>query len=153
MNKFIILDDVFEAQEIKLIAEFDYGDAQEDWYDLGFSPVHEKILEICRAHFDLSGVIGYEMWCNSSNPGRHIDKDELTFREETALVLPLCSAVYYPRVGNMNGGEFYTDDIRYFPRTNRLVLFSPGIEHGVSAYVGNRMAVSINPWRQRPRGR
>jgi hypothetical protein len=153
VNKFIILDDVFEAREIKLIAEFDYGKAGEDWYDLGCCPVHEKILEICRAHFDLSGAIGYEMWCNSSNPGRHIDKDELTFREEKRLVLPLCSAVYYPRVGNMNGGELYTDDIRYFPRTNRLVLFSPGIEHGVSAYVGDRMAVSINPWRQRPRGR
>lgn len=153
MNKFIVLDGVFDAQEIKQIAEFDYGDGREKWYDLGCCPVHEKILEICRAHFDLSGVMGYEMWRNSSNPGRHIDKDEVTFKEEKRLVLPQCSAVYYPRIDGMNGGEFFADDVRCFPRTNRLLLFSPGIEHGVSAYTGDRMAVSINPWRQRPRGR
>lgn len=153
MDKLIILDGVFDPAEIKTIAGFDYGDGPEKWYELGSNPVHEKILDICRAHFDLSGVVGYEMWRNASHPGRHIDKDEVVFKEENRLVLPQCSAVYYPLVANMNGGEFYTDNVRYFPRPNRLVLFSPGIEHGVSAYTGTRMAVSINPWRQRPRGR
>lgn len=153
MDKLIILDGVFDARDIELIAEFDYGDGGEKWYELGANPTHEKILEICRAHFDLTGVIGYEMWRNSSNPGRHIDKDEVIYREEKRLVLPQCSAVYYPRVEHLNGGEFYTDDVRFFPRTNRLVLFSPKVEHGVSAYTGTRMAVSINPWRQRAKGR
>ncbi len=153
MDKLIILDGVFEPAEVAAIAAFDYGDGTEKWYAVGSNPVHEKILDIARDHFDLSGVSGYEMWRNANNPGRHVDKDEILYREEKRLVLPQCSAVYYPMVDNMLGGEFYTDDVRYFPRTNRLVLFSPGMEHGVSAYTGKRMAVSINPWRQRPRGR
>ncbi len=153
MNKLIIFDGVFEPAAIRAIAEFDYRNGEETWYTLGANPVHERILDIARAHFDLSGVTGYEMWRNSSNPGRHVDKDEVIFKEENRLVLPLCSAVYYPLVDNVVGGEFYTDDVRFFPKANRLVLFSPGIEHGVSAYTGRRMAISINPWHQRPRGR
>ena len=153
MDKFIILDGVFDPGEVEAIASFDYGDGTETWYPLGSNPVHEKILEIARAHFDLGGVTGYEMWRNTSNPGRHVDKDEVLFKEDSHLLTPQCSAVYYPLVDNMLGGEFYTDDIRYFPKSNRLVLFSPGIEHGVSAYTGRRMAISINPWRTRPRGR
>jgi hypothetical protein len=152
MDKFIILDGVLAPDDIRAMAGFDYGRV-ETWYALGSNPVHEKIIEIARSYFDLSGVTGYEMWCNAKNPGRHIDKDEILFREERRLVTPACSAVYYAAVENMLGGEFYTDDLRYFPRTNRLVLFSPGIEHGVSAYTGTRVAVAINPWRERPRGR
>ena len=152
MNKLIILDDVFEPDAVEAMATFPYGDG-ETWYDLGASPLHEKILDICRAYFDLAEVIGYEMWRNTGNPGRHIDKDEIVYKEEKRLVLPQCSAVYYPRVEKMHGGEFYTDDIRYIPKTNRLLLFSPGVAHGVSAWSGTRIAVSINPWRQRPRGR
>ena len=153
MQKLVILDGVFDPAEVDLITAFDYGDGREKWYELGSNPVHEKILDICRTHFDLSGIVGYEMWRNSSNPGRHIDKDEVLFEKEGRVVTPQCSAVYYPRIANMNGGEFYTDDVRYFPKTNRLVVFSPGIEHGVSAYTGQRMAVSLNPWRVRPHGR
>jgi hypothetical protein len=153
MDKLIILDGVFEPDEIRAIVTFDYGEGTEKWYPLGSNPVHERILDIAGTYFDLSGVSGYEMWRNTNNPGRHVDKDEILYREEKRLVTPECSVVYYPIVENMLGGEFYTDDVRYFPKANRLVLFSPGIEHGVSAYTGKRMAVSINPWRQRPRGR
>ena len=49
----------------------------------------------------------------------------------------------------MAGGEFFTDDVRFFPRTNRLVMFSPGLYHGVAAYTGRRFAVSLNPWNHR----
>jgi hypothetical protein len=153
LEKLIILDDVFDAATVKTIASFDYGDGLERWFALGNNPVHEKILAICGEHFDLSGIAGYEMWRNTSNPGWHIDKDEILFNEEKRLALPQCSAVFYPLADRVLGGEFYTDDIRFFPRANRLVMFSPGIPHGVSAYTGTRTAVSINPWRQRPRGR
>ena len=148
MKKLIILDDVFDKDTAAAIAAFDYGDS-EKWYELGANPAHEKILEICANHFDLAGMIGYEMWCNDSNPGWHVDKDERLYREEKKYAYPQCSAVYYPLVEKMNGGEFYTDDARFFPRTNRLVLFSPGVFHGVSAYTGTRIAVSLNPWRHR----
>ena len=153
MDKLIILDDVFDDATRQAIASFDYGAGLERWYALGSNPAHEKVLALCGAHFDLSGIVGYEMWRNISNPGRHIDKDEMIYDEEKRLVLPQCSAVYYPLVDRVLGGEFYTDDVRFFPKANRLVMFSPGIAHGVSAYTGSRVAVSFNPWRQKPRGR
>ncbi len=92
------------------------------------------------------------MWCNDSNPGwhdRHIDKDERLYKEEKKYAYPQCSAVYYPRVEKMHGGEFFTDDARCFARTNRLLLLSPGVFHGVSAYTGTRISVGLNPWNRR----
>ena len=145
MKKLIILDDVFDSETIAAIGAFDYGDG-ETWYDLGASPVHEKILAICAQHFDLASVVGYEMWRNDTNPGWHVDKDEKLFIQRKELVYPQCSAVYYVQAEEVSGGEFFTDDVRFFPRTNRLVLFSPGLYHGVAAYTGTRMAVSLNPW-------
>ena len=148
MDKFLVLDDVFDSETTKALAEFDYG-PDERWYDLGVSPVHENILEICKEHFDLENIAGYEMWRNKTSPGWHVDKDEKLFRKQKQLVFPQCSAVYYARIENMNGGEFYTEDARCFPRTNRLILFSPGLYHGVSASTGTRVAISINPWKHR----
>ena len=148
MNKFLVFDDVFDAETTKAFVDFDYG-PNETWYDLGSNPVHEKILEICRSHFDLANVVGYEMWRNTTNPGWHVDKDEKLFKASKQHVFPQCSAVYYARIENMNGGEFYTDDVRCFPKTNRLLLFSPGVYHGVSASTGTRVAVSLNPWNHR----
>lgn len=150
MKKFIILDDVFDAATADAIAAFDYGEG-EQWYELGSNPLQEKILDLCARHFDLGSIVGYEMWCNDTNPGWHADKDELLYEERRELSFPQCSAVYYARVGKMAGGEFYTDDLRYLPKTNRLVMFSPGIFHGVSAYTGDRFAVAINPWNHRVR--
>ncbi|MEI6201393.1 MAG: 2OG-Fe(II) oxygenase [Enhydrobacter sp.] len=145
MAKLIILDDVFDPATISAFTAFDYSEA-ERWYDMGVSPLHEKILEICRGYFDLDQIVGYEMWQNRSNPDRHIDKNETLYREQGKLELPQCSAVYYASVENMVGGEFYTDTMRCFPRTNRLLLFSPGIPHGVTPFVGTRFSISINPW-------
>lgn len=152
MTKLIILDDVFDDDTVAAIAAFDYGDAEE-WYELGANPVHERILAICAAHFDLASIVGYEMWRSDSNPGWHVDKDEILFRERGEHVYPQCSAVYYARADQVSGGEFFTDDVRYFPRTNRLVLFSPGLYHGVSAYTGTRLSISLNPWNHRIRHR
>ena len=148
MDKFIILDDVFDSATVRAFAAFDYG-VGEKWYDLGANPIQEMILDVCRVHFDLDSIVGYEMWSNKENPGWHLDKDEKLYAEKKILVFPQCSAVYYPLVDNMNGGELYTDDIRLFPKTNRLVMFSPGISHGVSTFTGVRIAVSMNPWNTR----
>jgi hypothetical protein len=150
VNKLIILDEVFDGDTMAAIAAFDYGDG-EKWYELGTNPVHEKILQISAAHFDLTSIVGYEMWRNDSNPGWHVDKDERMFLERKEYVYPQCSAVYYLHAEDVSGGEFFTDDVRCFPKTNRLVLFSPGIYHGVSAHIGKRTAVSINPWNYRVR--
>jgi hypothetical protein len=148
MNKFIVLDDVFDEPTNKALAEFDYG-AGETWYDLGALPLHEKILNICREHFDLKNIVGYEMWRNKGQLGWHIDKDEKLFKETRAKVFPQCSAVYYAFAENVHGGEFATDDITCMPQTNRLLLFSPGVAHSVSAFTGKRIAISLNPWDHR----
>ena len=148
MDKLIILDDVFDEATTRAIAGFDYG-AGEKWYELGANPAHDRILDICRVHFDLSQVVGYEMWRNARMLDRHTDKHEKIFLEQKRHVFPQCTAVYYAVVENVNGGEFFTDDVRFFPRANRLVLFSPGIYHGVAAYTGTRIAVSLNPWTHR----
>jgi hypothetical protein len=145
MDKVLIFDDVFDSKTNEAIVAFDYSPA-EKWYDLGSNPVQEKILEICSQHFDLGDIAGYEMWRNKTNPGWHVDKDEKLFKKTGQLVFPQCSAVYYALIENMNGGEFYTEDMRCFPRTNRLIMFSPGIYHGASASTGTRVAVSLNPW-------
>ncbi len=145
MDRLIILDDVFDDATRGALAAFDYGRG-EQWYDLGASLLHEKILDVCREHFDLQSAVGYEMWRNSSNPDWHVDKDEKLYKESERFKFPLCSAVYYAMIDNLVGGEFYTADMRCFPRTNRLLLFSPGIHHGVSPFVGTRVAVSLNPW-------
>jgi hypothetical protein len=145
MNRLIILDDVFDDDTRSALAAFDYGDG-EQWYALGASLLPEKIIDICREHFDLRSVVGYEMWRNASNPGWHVDKDEKLFSTTKRLDFPLCSAVYYATIENLVGGEFYTDDMRCLPKTNRLILFSPGIYHGVSPFAGTRIAVSLNPW-------
>lgn len=150
MKKLIILDDVFDEPTRAAILSFDYGDG-ERWYERGTNPAHEKILDLCAEHFDLGAIAGYEMWRNDTNPGWHVDKDELLFDERREYFFPQCSAVYYPHVGRMGGGEFFTDDLRYFPKINRLVMFSPGIFHGVAAYSGERVAISFNPWNRRIR--
>lgn len=152
MKKLIILDDVFDAGTVAAIAGFDYGDG-EQWYERGANPIHEKILDLCALHFDLSAIVGYEMWRNDTNPSWHVDKDERLFGERKEYLFPQCSAVYYAHVGEVSGGEFFTDDVRYFPKTNRLVIFSPGIFHGVAAHTGKRFAVSLNPWNQKVRSR
>lgn len=148
MQKLVILDDVFDAATLAAIAAFDYGRG-ERWYDLGASPLHEPIIDICRQHFDLSGMVGYEMWRNAGELGWHIDKDEKLYEAERRHSFPRCSAVYYAVVENVNGGEFFTEDLRFFPKPNRLLMFSPGVPHAVAAYTGRRIAVSINPWDHR----
>ncbi|CAN5867751.1 hypothetical protein BH11PSE3_BH11PSE3_08090 [soil metagenome] len=148
MKKLIILDDVFDDSTVAAIAAFDYGDG-EQWYEMGSNPVHEQVFAICAMHFDLTAIVGYEMWRNDGNPGWHVDKDERLFRDRKEQVYPQCSAVYYAQADAVSGGEFFTEDVRYFPRTNRLVLFSPGIYHGVAAYAGTRLGVSFNPWNHR----
>ena len=149
MKKFVVLDDVFDEATTRALAEFDYSVNQPTWYNVGALPLHEKILDICRQHFDLTRIVGYEMWRNKGKLAWHVDKDERLFREKQALICPQCSVVYYAFAEDVVGGEFATDDITCMPQTNRLLMFSPGVGHSVSAFTGKRIAVSINPWNHR----
>ena len=150
MNKLVILDSVFDDDTITRLAGFDYGLATpERWYEYGVSLLHEKIVDIAREYFDLSTASGYEMWRNDAALDWHRDKDEIRWSQGIQY-FPLCSIVYYAKVDNLSGGEFMTNDIRYIPVPNRLVMFSPGIFHRVDPFDGTRLAISINPWAERP---
>ena len=35
------------------------------------------------------------------------------------------------------------------PKENRLVIFSPGLYHGVEQFKGVRTSINVNPWNTR----
>jgi len=102
--------------------------------------------------FDLTSMIGCECWAHfGTYPGMHIDKDEVLQNTAGKLAFPLCSIVYYADI-DVIGGMFFTETISVKPITNRLVIFSPGILHGVEPYRGRRLSIAINPWANKPMG-
>lgn len=147
MSKFIVVDNVLSEENRNYLQNFLHQPT--NWFVNGDNTIHELLIEKAKDYFDLSSMIGYEMWCNfdmNYSPSWHFDKDEKLFRDKNILQFPLCSIVYYPIVDALHGGEFMTNDIILRPLTNRLVLFSPGIYHHVNPYRGIRKAISINPW-------
>jgi hypothetical protein len=147
MKKFIVLDDVLDEETRIAVRDFSYGPAlPQKWYDYGVSPIHEKIIDVARDYFDLSDTIGYEMWCNQRAVGWHYDHDEVKSKENNTFVFPPVAIAYYAEVTNLEGGDFVSETHRITPITNRIIMFSPGLYHGVYPYSGIRKAISINPW-------
>ena len=110
--------------------------------------IFHPIINFTSKYFDLSNCVLYEIWQqNNTRPdGWHKDKDEVLWREGI-LKYPLCTSVYYLDVNVTSGGNlFLEDDIVIEPKTNRLVLFGPDVEHFVQAYSGIRHSIIINPW-------
>ena len=93
-------------------------------------------------------MVGYERWgaVDSSPQGWHIDKDETRLIETGKLVTPICTIIYYPEVSNMIGGRFITETESISPKTDRLIIFGPGLMHAVEPFMGNRIAVVYNLW-------
>ena len=57
--------------------------------------------------------------------------------------------VYYPYVDeDLKGGRLEFEDGQMItPKTNRLVVFGPGIRHNVEEnYIGDRISLALNPW-------
>jgi len=111
---------------------------------------------------------GAEWWCNTNNHlDWHIDKDEVSYRENGRYSLPLLSTVFYPHV-SCAGGELLVADnppvtqeqtgppphfrsvISVPPVLNRLVIFSPGILHRINPLEGERYSVAVNLWSHEP---
>jgi hypothetical protein len=148
---FVIIDDLLEEQDRQSIVEHSFD--LDSWYIKGQHPLQEKIIDKVGEFFDLSSMVGYEIWCNSGYPKLHKDIDDELFRNTGKLSFPLCSIVYYASVGdNMIGGQFATKEMILVPKTNRLLAFSKGIEHEVYPFSGDRIAISINPWDKVPMG-
>lgn len=112
-------------------------------------------LKCANNYFDLSSMVGCEVWYNYSFPSDieshpwHIDKDEIMFIETKIKSYPLCTLVYYPFIGEGVGGEFvYRTDQLYqiSPKTNKIICFGPGIEHKTNPSNYERISISICPW-------
>ena len=109
----------------------------------------KTIMDKANNYFDLSELKYYEAWTheNTIPGGMHYDKDEPLFAEGK-LNFPLCSTVFYANVSDdIKGGKLlFEDGVTIQPKFNRLVIFSPGLRHGVEPFRGKRTSININPW-------
>jgi hypothetical protein len=133
-----------------------------------------SLINLAGSYYNLSSCGGYEFWIhNHTKPLTwHIDNDERRRDEDNIMSFPLCSIVYYLQVENLVNGELrisHNDEIQLnsmdalyeevrnnrlydksddviIPKTNRMVLFSPGKFHTVNSFTGKRIALVINPW-------
>ena len=100
-------------------------------------------------YFDFSRQVGYDIWFHRNGmPGWHQDRDEATFLKTGQSHFPICSIVFYPHIKDLVGGELVFDNnMRIIPKTNRLVIFGPGLEHKVTPIEsGERISMNINSW-------
>jgi hypothetical protein len=114
----------------------------------------KKLIDISSQEFDLSDMLGIEMWVhqNSTSGVWHQDTDEYLWADSKILSFPICSLAYYPYVSDkLVGGNFTTNDFEIEPKTNSLIIFSSDIWHIVPEFKGERFAVLICPWRYRPK--
>lgn len=154
MSKVIIKDNVLPINfnhsiHVNFFAH--QGPQQNSWVDKENVPdLFKALIEDAGKYFDFSTAVGYEWWTqkDGSKPGNgwHFDLDEKLFQEEGKIKLPLCSIIYYPTIGNLQGGTFVTEDISIQPRFNRAIYMAPGVKHNVEPFTGTRMSLLINVW-------
>ena len=124
----------------------------ERWYSLDeehiFKDFCVQMVNVASNFFDLTSCIGYEFWSqNNTRPQNwHIDQDEQLVAKTNQTRFPLCSMVYYVKVNDLKGGKLHIEDDIITPKTNRLVIFSPQLNHCVVPFVGDRISLCVNPW-------
>ena len=120
----------------------------------GMKVKHTKkvILKEAVKHYNFKKYIGFEEWSqNNTQCNSHVDKDEGYFKRTNGrLKLPICSIVFYVEVENLEGGRLMLGEDIITPKTNRLVMFDPGIHHHVEPFNGTRRTYLINPWNSMP---
>jgi hypothetical protein len=156
----IVIDDFLSEDKNKEVINFftTHNASETQWFEgvlshyLNSTSLIADCLKEVSKYYDLSSMIGCEMWChNNTRPDWHYDKDEQLWQENKEMQTPLCSIVYYGNVNKLINGKFLTETISVTPKTNRLVIFSPNIYHTVEEYTGDRLSISINPWNIKPR--
>jgi len=157
----IIIDDVLdEAHRQAVVGFFSQSDEARaiKWERGGVDSLRGNTspmaLLLIRASqfFDLSDMVGSEYWAHyGTRPDWHVDKDEKLFAMSGNIECPICSIVYYADI-DVIGGNFVTETISVQPVTNRMIVFSPGMVHGVEKYTGTRLSVAVNPWVKKPLG-
>ena len=154
----LVLDDVvdlnstFQNDSMKILNELEQPNINEKWYSLHeehpFDNFCNSMIHIASQFVNLEECIGYEFWTQkNTRPSKwHYDKDEQLKGNENVVSFPLCSMVYYLIVENLDGGQLQVEDDIITPKTNRLVIFSPGKYHYVQPYTGTRISMLVNPW-------
>ena len=96
------------------------------------------MINVAGNFFDLTSCIGYEFWSqNNTRPKDwHIDKDEQMKANTGQTRFPLCSVVYYVKVDKLKGGKLHVEDDIVTPKSNRMVIFSPKLNHCVEPHMG-----------------
>ena len=156
----IVIDDFLPEDKNKEVINFfmTHDASETQWFEatlshyLNSTSLISDCLKEVSKYYDLSSMIGCEMWChNNTRPDWHYDKDEKLYEETQEIKTPLCSIVYYANINNLIGGKFLTETISVTPQTNRLVIFSSNIYHAVEEYTGDRLSISINAWNIKPK--
>ena len=154
----IVLDDVvdfnstFQSDSMKILDEIDQPNINEKWYSLDekhpFDSFCNSMVRVASQFTNLEDCIGYEFWTQkNTRPSKwHYDKDEQLKHNKNVVNFPLCSMVYYLIVENLDGGQLHVEDDIITPKTNRLVIFSPGKYHYVQPFTGKRVSMLVNPW-------
>ena len=125
---------------------------KEKWYSLGeehhFQDFCVQMLNVAGSFFDLSTCKGYEFWShfNTRPRGWHIDQDEKLVSTTGQTRFPLCSMVYYVKVKDLKGGKLHIEDDIITPKSNRMVIFSPNLNHCAEPFMGDRITLCVNPW-------
>ena len=129
------------------------------WYNIHerhiYSDIcHRMVEEGKKYYFGDVDIQGYECWSqvNSKPSSMHYDKDETLWKQNEELSFPLCSTVLYFNVeSDLNGGLLNIEnDVFVKAKRNRLVIFSPGLLHGVEDFTGKRSSFLVNPWKTQP---
>lgn len=156
----IVIDNFLSIDKNKEVVNFftNHNASESRWFEgtlpnyLNSTSLISDCLKEVSKYYDLSSMIGCEMWChNNTRPDWHYDKDEKLCEETQEIKTPLCSIVYYANVNNLKDGRFLTETVAVTPKTNRLIMFSPNIYHTVEEYTGNRLAIALNPWNTKPK--
>tara|TARA_R110000751_G_scaffold241647_2_gene342099 strand:- start:53 stop:550 length:498 start_codon:yes stop_codon:yes gene_type:complete len=101
--------------------------------------------------YSFSRFKGFEEWTqNNTQCNSHIDKDEGYFNRTGKLKFSICSVIFYIEIKDLKGGELILEKDTITPKTNRLVIFNPGIPHSVNSFKGIRRVLLINPWSYKP---
>ena len=149
----IVIDDVLDAESVSKIKEsIDESTRDPFFYTMNDNHLYDNfclaMINIASEFYDLSSSVGYEFWTrlNRCVSDWHCDKDEKLYDEQKIVSYPLCTIIYYPHVDNMRGGELLLGSDKILPKTNRLVIFAPGILHNVESFTGDRISMMVNPW-------
>tara|TARA_A100001201_G_C3986395_1_gene170249 strand:- start:47 stop:544 length:498 start_codon:yes stop_codon:yes gene_type:complete len=106
-----------------------------------------SVIKVAGQFYDLSSSIGYEFWTRlNTKPSRWHQDSDVELSKKGILKFPLCSIVYYCHVENLCGGQLCIESDVITPKTNRMVIFAPGLPHYVEDFTGDRVSILINPW-------